>query len=68
MVWFCGYSLSLGALRLQQQPSPLCVVSCGIVLKGRNSQLNVISKNSWAALILAEKSIAGFIELSGAES
>lgn len=60
--------MSLGALGLQQQLSHLCVVSRGIVLKGRNNHKNAISRNSWAALMLAEKSIAGFIEFTAAES
>lgn len=60
--------MSLGALGLQQQLSRLCVVSCGIVLKARKSHKNAISRNSWATLILAEKSVAGFIEFRGAES
>lgn len=60
--------MSLGALGLQQQLSHLCVVSCGIVLKARNSHKNSVSRNLRAALMLAEKSIAGFIEFSAAES
>lgn len=55
MLWGCSRSCHI------------CVVSCGIVLKARNSHKNAISRNSWAALILAEKIIAGFIEFSGAE-